>query len=219
MAHDIPTVASNINLDVGANLFEFRRVRELEDRRLYLYGEISSVDEEADDGNTVGVSMVGDLVESILNYNRADEGLDPDKREPIRLYINSPGGKASEGFSLVDAMTLSKTPIYTINLGEWYSMAFLIGITGDKRFSLPSSTFMMHEPSGIVVGKISDMADTISFNKRFHEEVIRQHVLGHSTMSIKKYKSVSSKDFYMSPEDALGYGFIDEIVTDISVIL
>ena len=125
----------------------------------------------------------------------------------------------AEGFALISAMELSKTPIYTINIGEWMSMAFLIGIVGRKRFSLPHSIFMMHEPSGLAIGKFSDMEDRVNFNRRFNNDHIRALVMRNSQMSEKEYSEVSKKDYYMLPEDALKHGFIDEIVTDIDSIL
>lgn len=218
MSHVLRNMPLEFNMDVACSIYQFGRIRELEDRRMYLYGSINSKDLEEvllyED-----VSMTGKIVERIIDYNRLDEGIAPEKREPIRLYINSPGGEVSEGFALVDVMRLSKTPIYTINLGEWYSMAFLIGITGTKRFSLPSATFMMHEPSGLTVGKFSDMADRVKFNQRFGENIIKQHVMSHSKMTSGNYDAISTKDFYMLAESALDYGFIDEIVSDINTIL
>ena len=218
MSHVIPTINGKLNMNIGVDLYEFKRARELDDRRLYLYGEITSIDED-NTGICYDASTTSMLVEHIFDCNRLDEGIPVEERKPIRLYINSPGGNVTEGFALIDAMELSKTPIYTINLGEACSMAFLIGITGTKRFSLSSATFMMHEPSGLTVGKFSDMADQVAFNQRYGKKVIKTHVMKHSKMSPSKYASVSTKNFFMLPCDALKYGFVDEIVGDIDTIL
>ena len=214
----LENLPADLHIEIGTGLYEFKRVRELDDRRLYLYGTIASVDEE-EMGLYYDASMTGKLVENIFDFNRMDEGSPIEERRPIRLYINSPGGEVVEGFALVDAINLSKMPIYTINVGEWCSMAFLIGIAGTKRFSLPSATFMMHEPSGLVVGKFSDMADKVKFNQRYGEKVIKRYVLAHSKMTSAEYDEKTGKDFHMLPEDALRYGFIDEIVSDLSQIL
>ena len=220
MSYYIAAETGSLNLNVGTDLVEYKRLLELDDRRLYLYGEIeSSMLSDDCGGYCSGSTMTGTLVEHILDFNRLDAGIEPAEREPIRLYINSPGGDVSEGFSLVSAMELSKTPIYTINVGEWCSMAFLIGITGTKRFSLPSSIFMMHEPSGLTVGKFSDMEDKVEFNRRFNENIIKKHIMQHGKMPASKYSKISKKDFYMLASDALEYGFIDEIVDDIDTIL
>ena len=119
---------------------------------------------------------------------------------------------------MVSAIELSKTPVYTINLGEWCSMAFLIGITGKQRYSLPNSTFMMHEPSTLVGGKFSDIENVVNFNKKFSNTIIKELVTRHSKMTPAQYTKLSKSDYYMLPEDALKHGFIDKIVTDIESI-
>lgn len=209
---------ANAKTCVDVGWYEYERIKAYEDRCLYLYGEISNIDCD-DKGLYFDASMVSKLTEKILDYNRMDDGVAPEKRKPVRLYIHSPGGDVTEGFALVGAIEISKTPIYTINVGECCSMAFLICIVGAKRFTLPHSVFMMHEPSGLVLGKFSDMEDKITFNKRFNASRIKDLVLKHSNMTEKEYNSVSKKDYYMLPEDALKHGFIDEIVTDIDTIL
>ena len=218
MSREIMDITSDLHTNISCNIYEFTRNAELVDRRLYLYGSIYNIDMD-EQQLYFDASKASKLVESILDFNRFDEDIAPEERDPIRLYINSPGGDVTEGFALIDAMEISKTPIWTINVGEACSMAFLIGITGTRRFSLKSSTFMMHEPSGLTVGKFSDMADKVAFNQRYGDKVIKDHVMRHSTMSSSKYSAVSTKDFFMLPCDALKYGFIDEIVTDIDRIL
>lgn len=206
------------NTKISCTLYEYGRVVEASDRRLYLYGSIDSIDED-EQMLYFDASKASKLAEYILDYNRLDEGLSPEERKPIRLYINSPGGDVVEGFALIDAIELSQTPVWTIVMGQACSMAFLIAITGKRRFSLRSSTFMMHEPSGLTIGKISDMADRVSFNQHYGEKVIKSHILAHSKMSPAKYTKVSTKDFYMMPYEALEYGFVDEIVCNIDDIL
>lgn len=218
MSQELAAMRGDLMVNLDSCLYEFERVKELEDRRLYLYGSILNVD-DAENLPYYDSSISSKFVEFILHFNRVDKDIPVEERKPIRLYINSPGGDVTEGFALISAMELSKTPIHTINVGEWCSMAFLIGITGSKRYSLPSSIFMMHEPSGLTVGKFSDMEDKVEFNKRFNNLLIKKHVLAHSKMTPQKYSSISKKDFYMLADDALKYGFIDEIVTDIDSIL
>ena len=218
MSHTLTCATSDLHTNISCNMFEFGRAVELTDRRLYLYGSIYNIDMD-EQQLYHDASKTSKLIEYILDFNREDEEIAPEERQPIRLYINSPGGDVTEGFALIDVMELSKTPIWTINLGEACSMAFLIGITGTKRFTLPSATFMMHEPSGLTVGKFSDMADKVAFNQRYGEKVIKSHVMRHSTMTSAKYNAISTKDFFMLPCDAMKYGFIDEIVTDVNKIL
>ena len=121
---------------------EFSHLQEYYDRRLYLYGVIDSQDEYAE---LIPSTTATDIVESIMNINRADANFPKSEREPIMLYINSPGGSPVEGFAIIEAIKASKTPVTTINMGQWSSMAFLIGITGHLRLSLPNMTFLVHD--------------------------------------------------------------------------
>lgn len=206
------------SLRVNCSIAELARADEVSMRKLYLYGEIMSVD-NSEDIFTPLISSTALLVKQILAINEADKMIPVDERKPIMLFINSPGGELTEGFPLVSVIELSKTPVYTVNIGEWCSMAFLIGITGHKRFSLPYMTFLMHEASGFSMGKISNMEDRIGFSKKFNENIIKELVLRHSNITRKRYDAVAQKEFYMLPDEALKYGFIDEIVTDLDAIL
>lgn len=218
MSHVLPMMNGKLNLNVGAGLYEFKRARELNDRRLYLYGTIISID-RAEREDHYDASITSYLVEQIFEYNRLDSGIATEDREPIRLYINSPGGEMTEGLALVSAIELSKTPIYTINVGAWSSMAFLIGICGHKRFSLPNMTFLMHDGSTFTFGSANKVQDRIDFEKRVEQEVIKNHVLKHSKMDPVDYDALARVEWYLLPEDALKHGFIDEIVTDLDTIL
>ena len=214
----MPTIPGKLSVNVDCNMEEFGRNVELGERRLYLYGSIEALDYE-DKYMYLSVSMTSRIVENIFEINRADAGIPAEERDPIRLYINSPGGELTEGFALLEAIKLSKTPVYTINVGQWSSMAFLIGIAGHKRFSLPHMTFLLHEGSKFAGGSTNKVQDRIKFEERFDSEVIKTHVLKHSNMKSSDYDMLARVELYMLPEDALERGFIDEIVTDIDTIL
>lgn len=209
----LPTISVNSSLD------EINRLSSEGMRRLYLYGEITPIGE--DELCFPGSSLATKLIDSIINYNRDDSvnNVAPEKREPIIMYINSPGGDVSEGFALISVMELSKTPIYTVNMGNWCSMAFLIGIAGKKRLSLPNVKFLLHEGYSMAGGSVNKMQDQVEFESRFDETVVKKHVLSHSKMSESSYDKLKRVELYMLPEDALEHGFIDEIVTDIDTIL
>ena len=80
-------------------------------------------------------------------------------------------------------------------------------------------TFLMHESSGVSYGKTSSMGEKIDFDREFNERIVKQHILSHSCMAEKEYDLLAKKEFYMLPEVAKKYGFIDEIVSDIDTIL
>lgn len=185
-----------------------------QDRRLYLLAGIEPAEDEDE-----YMSKATQIVDDILDYNRADIGVAPEERVPIRLYINSPGGNICEGFSIVSAIELSKTPVYTINIGMWASMAFLIGIAGHKRFSLPHMLFLMHDGTNFSWDSSNKAQDKMKFDERFQKEVIKSHVLKHSNMKPSEYDALTRVEYYMLPEDALDREFIDEVITDIDTIL
>ena len=203
-----------LNVNLGYTVDEWRSMKDYEDRRLFIYGPILPLgDSQFEDCSVDGV------VENIMRYNRIDQGLDPKDRKPIRLYINSPGGDVNEGFALISTIELSKTPIYTINIGQWSSMAFLIGIAGHRRFALPYSMFLMHDGSQIALGSTNKVQDQVDFTKRFEREVVKKHILKYSNMKSADYDALARVELYMLPKDALEHEFIDEIITDIDTIL
>ena len=203
--------------DMMRSIEEYDYIKETERRRLYLFRAIDDIDDE-NMGN-IYVSQCGRLIQKIMQYNREDTGKDIEDRQPIILYINCPGGDMNEGFALIGAMEASRTPIYTVNLGRWASMAFLIGIAGDKRFTLPYSTFLMHDGWFGAEGSTNKVIDTATFFDRYEKEVIKKHVIKHSNMKARDYNKLRKNEYYMLPKEALGWSFVDKIITDIYEIL
>lgn len=213
MSYNIPKDTVHIQ----TTFEEYGLFEDTKERRLYLSREIEPVGYE--DGVNEYVSTVNQIVKFILDCNREDQGKCREERIPIKLYIDSPGGDIGEGLALISAIQISKTPIYTINVGEWSSMAFLIGIAGHKRFSLPYSTFLLHEGTSFAGGATNKVQDRVEFDKRLEQQIIKPHVLSHGKMSATDYDALTRVEYYMLPEDALEKGFIDEIVSDIDTIL
>jgi len=217
MAILIPKEQLRYNCDIN----DFSYLQEVNDRRYRLYGPIEAMSDMDSQDPSLDVPMVPWLVEQILQCNREDCNLPIDQRKPIRLYINSPGGDMMDGLALVNAIELSETPVYTINVGQWCSMAFVIGITGHKRFSLPGMTFLMHDGSTYTRGSSKKVQDQIEYYKKVEQEVIKPHILkcSKNKMTGKEYDSLDRVEYYMLAKDAMEKGFIDEIVTNINEIL
>ncbi len=169
--------------------------RLLKDRIIFVDGEIR--DETADL-----------IVAQILFL----ESENPDK--DINMYINSPGGSVTAGLAIYDTMQYVKCDIQTICMGQAASMGavLLAGGTQGKRYALPSSRVMIHQPWGGAQGQESDIAIQA-------KEIIRLKKLSIKYFSIATGKSEEEiandmeRDFYMSAEDALSYGIIDHIMT------
>ncbi len=189
---DIKTV-----MNIG--YFEEYEMSDLEERRLFINGVI---DDE----------VIDTIVYHILRYNREDKGVPILERVPIKLYINSNGGDVYSGYGLISAITSSHTPIHTINQGTCASMAFLIFISGDKRYSMENSMFLMHE--GFIGGfdNTSKMRDRMEFETEQLEEHTRKFVLNHTSIEEDFYKEKYRIEWYMLPDEAKRYGICDHIV-------
>ena len=167
--------------------------RLLEDRIIFLTGEIT--DETAN-------SIVAQLI--FL------EGKEPEK--DISLYINSPGGSVSAGLAIYDTMNFIKCDVTTICVGLAASMgAFLLSSgTKGKRFALPNSEIMIHQPLGGAQGQASDIEIQANHIKRIKEK-INLILSKQSNQPLEKVQKDTDRDFYMSAEEALEYGLIDKI--------
>ena len=140
------------------------------------------------------------------------EAEDPSK--DIHLYINSPGGSVSAGFAIYDTMKYIKCDVSTICIGMAASMgAFLLaGGTKGKRFALPNSEIMIHQPSGGARGQATEIkivAENILKTKKKLNEILAAN----TGRSIEEIERDTERDNYMSAEEAKTYGLIDEILT------
>ena len=140
------------------------------------------------------------------------EAEDPSK--DIHLYINSPGDSVSAGFAIYDTMKYIKCDVSTICIGMAASMgAFLLaGGTKGKRFALPNSEIMIHQPSGGARGQATEIkivAENILKTKKKLNEILAAN----TGRSIEEIERDTERDNYMSAEEAKAYGLIDEILT------
>jgi len=167
--------------------------RLLEDRIVFLSGEIDD-------------NLANTVVAQLLYL----EGKDPNK--DISLYINSPGGSVSAGMAIYDTMNYIKCDVCTICVGLAASMgAFLLSSgTKGKRFALPNSQIMIHQPLGGARGQASDIAiqaEQILRIKRRLNEIFAKN----TGNSIDRIERDTDRDNYMSAEEAKSYGLIDRI--------
>ena len=140
------------------------------------------------------------------------EGQDPEK--DIYFYINSPGGSISDGMAIHDTMNYIKCDVSTICVGMAASMgAFLLASgTKGKRFALPNSEIMIHQPLGGVQGQATDIA---IHAKRIVEikEQINKILSERTGQTLKKISQDTERDNFMTAQEALKYGLIDHVVT------
>jgi len=204
----------DINCDVmleeipDAKLSEVMYVKDLKQRKLYLNDDINSV------------SAV-EIVHHILQFNADDRGVPDEERKPILLYVASCGGSVDAGFALIDAIRCSKTPVYTINIGFQYSMGFLIGLAGHKRFAMPNARFLLHDGSDFVYDSGAKAQDQMEFHKKADART-KEYILAMSRITPEEYDSKFRVEWYMFSDEAKKYGFTDFIVgqdCDIDVIV
>ena len=130
----------------------------------------------------------------------------------ITLYINSPGGYVSAGLAIYDTMQHVRPNIATICIGSCASMAAVLLAAGTKgkRYALPHSRIMLHQPSGAATGQSTDIQITAKEIIRT-KDILTEIVAKHTGKPVEEVREKTDRDFYMSPEEAKAFGVIDEI--------
>ena len=139
---------------------------------------------------------------------------DVDPKKDIKLYINSPGGSVYDGLAIYDTIQYIKPDVQTIGIGLQASMgAFLLSSgTKGKRFALPSSRIMIHQPSSGTQGKITDQE--ITLKEGLHLKKMLNEILAKNTgQKLTKIEKDVERDYWMSSKEAKDYGLIDEVIT------
>ncbi|MCJ1353469.1 MAG: hypothetical protein MMC33_003455 [Icmadophila ericetorum] len=154
---------------------------------------------------TVSASIVAQLL-----FLEADN---PEK--PISLYINSPGGSVTAGLAIYDTMTYIASPVTTICVGQAASMGSLLLCGGHpgKRYALPHSSIMVHQPSGGYFGQASDIAIHAKEILRVREQlngIYRRHLT--KEHSLDEIERLMERDKFMGAQEALDMGLVDEIL-------
>ena len=151
---------------------------------------------------------VASLVTAQLLYLESE-----DPKKEISLYINSPGGLVTAGLGIYDTMQYIKPDVSTLCIGQAASMgSFLLSAgTKGKRFSLPNSRIMVHQPSAGFQGQATDIEihakEVLSLKKRLNEIYSK-----HTNKSVEEIKPALERDNFMTPENAKEFGLIDKVV-------
>ncbi len=160
----------------------------------------------------LGTSVGDDVTSSIVAQLLFLEAEDPDK--DITFYINSPGGSVTAGLAIYDTMQYVKCDIATLCMGQAASMGALLLAAGTKgkRYALPNSRIMIHQPMGGYQGQASEIDIHAQEILRMRDDLnkILAHHTGHT---VKKLQKDTDRDNFMSPTEALKYGLIDEVLS------
>ena len=197
----IPKSVENLNLP-APELVQF--YEDLDNRTIWIQGEI--------DGSLL------DLHSKIMKWNAEDKDVAIENRIPIKLFIFSPGGDLAVTMNTVSMIRLSKTPVYTYNMGECFSGAFVLLIAGHKRFALPYSRAMCHFGSGVVGGTYGQ-TDNAMKDYKAQVEVMKQFILDRTTIPPKALNKKTTDDWYLNLDEQITNGVVDEVVEDMSVLI
>ena len=159
-------------------------------------------------GEQIDDHVAHSVVAQLLHLESADPAKD------ISLYINSPGGSVTAGLAILDTMNFIKCDVSTICLGECASMAAVLLSAGakGKRFCLPNSEVLIHQPSGGAKGQQTEIAIVAEQILKTRERLNR--ILADNTgQSLEQIQKDTERDNWMTAEEALAYGLIDKIVT------
>jgi len=139
-----------------------------------------------------------------------------DATKDISVYINSPGGSVTSGLAIYDTIQFVKPDVSTFCLGQAASMGSLLLSAGakGKRFALPYSRIMIHQPWGGTQGTASDISIQAKEILRM-KETLSQILANHTGQPLERIHQDSDRDFYMSAEEAREYGLVDEVITSI----
>lgn len=158
-------------------------------------------------GSPINDQIANLIIAELLYLERED----PEK--DISMYIHSPGGVISAGLAIYDTMQLVRCDISTICVGLAASMGTVLLCAGakGKRFALPHATIHLHQPSGGAQGQAADIAIAAKEILRM-QEVLRNIIVRHTGQDYEKVSRDIDRDFYLSAEQAVEYGLIDEVL-------
>ena len=157
--------------------------------------------------------MAVSIFEIIRFWNKVDkeDEIPIEEREPIKIYINTPGGDLDGVLSIISAIQASVTPVYTYNIGTAYSGGFFICIAGHKRFALSHTSFMFHEGAAMDGGDAHKFFQHVDFY-RYQLTRLKAHVLNCTKITSDLYEEHKKDDWFLDQDDAKKLGVIDEVI-------
>ncbi len=136
-----------------------------------------------------------------------------DPKKDISLYINSPGGSVTDGMAIYDTMNFLQCDIVTYCVGQAASMATLLLAAGTKgkRYALPNSRVMMHQPTGGATGQTSDISIAAKEILRWRAQM-NKLIASHTNKTEEEIAADSDRDFYLTAKEAMEYGIVDKVI-------
>lgn len=162
--------------------------------------------------DTISIDILEAASLQIIKFNKQDKDIPREKRSPIWLYIQSPGGSVMSGLNLIDIIDSSETPVYTVCFSNCSSMAFHIFISGHKRFAFKNSILLNHDGEVSLSNSSSKAKDTMAFFNSL-EDRIKNHVVSKTKIDPDFYDSIYEKEYYMyANEEGKILGCVDYVI-------
>lgn len=187
------------------NSYNLKYYRDLGNRIIWINEEINN-------------DLTYELVHYITKWNREDKDIPEVDRKPIRLLFDSPGGDLDAQAAICSIIELSKTPVIGIAIGMVASAASYIYLSCHVRLALKSSYFILHKGSAALSGDFDNIMSSIDDYKKEIDKLIN-FIIGHSNYNKEEVEEQIKKDWYIRAPEALQKGLVDEIITDINVLL
>jgi ATP-dependent Clp protease protease subunit len=145
--------------------------------------------------------------------------LDTQSQESIRLFINTPGGSADDGFAIFDMIRFIRSPVVCISLGLNASAGtiILLGAPRERRLALPNARLMIHQPSGGARGRATDIEITADELLKLHKRAV-ELIASECGRSVAQVEEDTSRDHWLSPEEARDYGLVSRIIGSVKDI-
>ena len=157
-----------------------------------------------------------ELAKIIIQMNFEEK--DIESPEPIRLFIHSYGGDIEQSLFFCDLVKSSRIPIITIGMGVAMSAGFLIFLSGKKRFAFSHTSMLVHSGSAAFQGT-AEQIEEAQKNYKKQIEQMKSYILENTNIDEKTFNKNRNKDWYLSSDELLKYGVIDEIITDVTTII
>lgn len=207
---------TDVNELIGEAIPNFFNNMELPDPNLVMYyynlnHRVLWIDRDIDD------SLLRE-VRQVLKWNQEDAGKSIENREPIHVFLQSIGGDVTSCFTFIDTLSLSKTPVYTYNVGVCMSAALLMLLAGQKRYCFKHSQVMIHQGSSKIDGDYTNVEAAMETFKKI-TVMMKDYILERSLIDAKTYNKYKEKDWYLFAEDQVKYGIVDKIIQNLDEIL
>lgn len=185
---------------------EFTYWKDRENRTFYIDYEIDEC-----------YSLV-ELAKIIIQMNIDEKDIEKEDLKPIRLFIHSYGGDLEQANFFCDLVQSSRIPIITIAMGVAMSAGFLIFLSGHKRYAFKHSQLMVHSGSAAFQGT-AEQIEEAQKNYKKQIEAMKTYILEKTEIDEKTFNKNKNKDWYLTSNEMLNYKVIDEVITDLSVII